>query len=112
MFWFEYIQLPRGLKIISNSLPLLNYPFNDFKIKTYYIYFLANSYEIEMSRIMKIFRLWVVVKTCVLTSLSIFDRSTPRIRVSGAQKYVFPLARELEVQFTCTYLNSFEMEQL
>ena len=28
MFYFEYIQLPRGLKMISNSLPLLNYPFN------------------------------------------------------------------------------------
>ena len=26
MFYFEYIQLPRGLKMISNSLPLLNYP--------------------------------------------------------------------------------------
>ena len=27
MFCFEYIQVPRGLKMISNSLPLLNYPF-------------------------------------------------------------------------------------
>ena len=27
-FPLKYIQLPRGLKMISNSLPLLNYPFN------------------------------------------------------------------------------------
>ena len=27
VFCFEYIQLPRGLKMISNSFTLLNYPF-------------------------------------------------------------------------------------
>ena len=30
MFYFEYIQLPRDLKMISNSLPLLIYPFKYF----------------------------------------------------------------------------------
>ena len=37
MFYFEYIQLPRGLKMISNSLPLLNYPFNQNNVVKYFL---------------------------------------------------------------------------
>ena len=43
MFYFEYIQLPRGLKMISNSLPLLNYPFKAFQCIT-----LDNQHQLRL----------------------------------------------------------------
>ena len=109
MFCLEYIQLPRGLKMISNSLPLLNYPLNSvfqhtkkmienlgcvlffnqkaLSSKTFITYLLVMSKDICRRNFMEI---WSACRCVILLLIS----RAPPTQVVICTACAFPIFRE------------------